>query len=371
MKLIRRGALHVASGSTLALMGATDLACSSAPPGDFAVTEGQATPAVVDQGYLEFTYQGSSPLGLGFVPFSSPDEFVHVGEALDVRLSAYTLWFRLYPGENFPTDIARASALRADFRVIFQKSGATVGELRTTTGAWTGSDAWSLVTTTPSFTVPSNDVDEIAFEVTITDSAEGGRTVNYAADDFPSVPVFGGELPLRHVLFDTDGSTLRQRIIERTDLFRDAYFTISYSDWRANTIFDSAAIDRRIGKGIACGRFGQSECEIFGDIAYEVFAGVGHDQAGWYEQKLLATPNARVVPYGQGRVAYEGNARAYGNSVNVYFHIRAYLVADYSKYTRVTEQWYADGQRLSLGERWDNLNGQAGKNYDFALTDAP
>jgi len=57
--------------------------------------------------------------------------------------------------------------------------------------------------------------------------------------------------------------------------------------------------------------------------------------------------------------------------LNLYFHVKAYLVADYTKYTNVTSKKYVDGQRLFLRERWDNLNGQPNNNYDFPLTDAP
>ena len=214
MKVIRRGAAHHAGGSTLVLLGAGDLGCGAPAPqgeGQVAITEG-AHQAVIDQGYLDFNYQAGTPLSLGFVPYSTPDEFIHTGEQLEIRVSASTLWYRLYPSDPFPTDIARAEQLRAEFRVIFQKGGATVREVRIQSGPWTGAEAWSLNSATPSFVVPSSGVDEIAFEATLIDGNEGGRTVNYAADDFPSVVVFGGELPLKHLLFDNLGGALRSRI---------------------------------------------------------------------------------------------------------------------------------------------------------------
>jgi hypothetical protein len=183
--------------------------------------------------------------------------------------------------------------------------------------------------------------------------------------------VFGGELPLKHLLFDNLGATLRNRIIERGDLFRNNTLALSYSDWRANTLVDSFNIDRQIGTAIGFGRFGQYEMPIYGDIAYEISYGAGHDGAFSGETPLVANTNSRVLPYGQGRTAYEGNVYAYGNTLNLYFHVKAYLVADYTKYTNVTSKKYVDGQRLFLRERWDNLNGQPNNNYDFPLTDAP
>jgi hypothetical protein len=361
----------MAGGATLVLLGAADTGCAAPIDHEPAITGEGTSQAVLDIGYLDFNYQAATPLNLGFVPYSSPDEFVHTGEQLDIRVSASTLWYRVNPTEPFPTDIERVSALHADFRIIFQKAGVTVRELRLASGAWTGTDAWSLAASTLAFVVPSSGVDEIAFEVTLADGVEGGRTVNFAADDFPSVPVFGGELPLKHLLFDNLGASLQSRIVERGNLFRNSVFALSYSDWRANTIVDSLSIDRQIGTAIGFGRFGQYEMPIFGDIAYEIFYGAGHDGAFGTEQRLVANTNSRVLPYGQGRTAYEGNVYAYGNTVNLYFHIKAYLVADYSKYTNVTSRRYVDGERVFLRERWDNLDGQPNRNYDFSLDDAP
>jgi len=372
MRVIRKGVAQVAGGTSLVLLGTGHLGCASPIEQEPAISGELKSQAALDVGYLDFNYQAGTPLNLGFVPYSSPDEFVHTGEQLDIRIAASTLWYRVHPTEPFPTDVARVQALRAEYRVIFQKSGATVRELRLTSGAWTGPDVWSLAAATPTFVVPSSGVDEIAFEVTLFDGAQEGSTVNYAADDFPSVPVFGGELPLKHLLFDNLGSSLRNRIVERGNLFRDNTFVLSYTDWRANTVVDSLSIDRQIGTAIGFGRFGQYEMPIYGDLAYEISYGAGHDGAfGGAEQRLAANGNSRVLPYGQGRTAYEGNVYAYGNTLNLYFHIKAYLVADYSKYTNVTSRRYVDGERVFLRERWDNLDGEPNRNYDFSLENAP
>jgi hypothetical protein len=371
MTVIRKGVARVAGGSTLVLLGTADLGCGAPIEPETAMNGQRTSQATLDQGYLDFNYQAGTPLNLGFVPYSSPDEYVHTGEQLDIRVSAYTLWYRVNPNDPFPTEVERVKALRAEFRIIFQKGGVTVQEQRLQSGAWNGADVWSLTAATPEFFVPSAGVDEIAFEVTLADGVEGGRVVNFAADDFPSVIVFGGELPQKHLLFDNLGSSLRQRVIERGDLFRNNVFALSYTDWRANTLVDSFDIDRQIGTAIGFGRFGQYEMPIYGDIAYEIFYGAGHDGTFAAEQRLVANASSRVLPYGQGRTAYEANVYAYGNALNLYFHVKAYLVADYSKYTNVTSQRYIDGQRVFLRERWDNLDGQPNRNYDFSLVDAP
>ena len=371
MKVIRKGVAQVAGGTSLVLLGTAHLGCASPIEHEPVITGEGTSQASLDVGYLDFNYQAGTLLNLGFVPYSTPDEFVHTGEQLDIRLAASTLWYRVHPTAPFPTEVERVRALHAEFRIIFQKSGVTVQEIRLSSGAWTGPDVWSLSASTPVFFVPTTGVDEIAFEVTLVDAAEDGATVHYAADDFPSVQVFGGELPQKHLLFDNLGSSLRSRIIERGNLFRNNVLALSYTDWRANTIVDSFSIDRQIGTAIGYGRFGQFEMPIYGDIAYEIFYGAGHDGAFAAEQRLAANGNSRVLPYGQGRTAYEGNVYAYGDTLNLYFHIKAYLIADYSKYTNVTSRRYVDGERVFLRERWDNRDGQPHKNYDFPLENAP
>jgi hypothetical protein len=372
MKVLRRGAVHVAGGSSLVLLGTADLGCSAPVESGATASREEAHRAAVDEGYLDFNYQPGTPLNLGFVPYSS-DEFIHVGEQLDIRVAIFTLWYRLYPNEPFPTETQRAQSLRADFRIIFQKDHVTVRELRLASGAWAGADVWSLTASTPAFLVPTSGVDEIAFEVTISDSANEGHTVSFAADDFPSVQVFGGELPQKHLLFDNLGVSLRNRIIERGDLFRNSTFALSYSDWRANTLIDGSSVDREIGRAIGFGRFGQYEMPIYGEIVYEISYGIARDGNFAAEQALVANTNSRVLPYGQGRTAYEANVYAYGDVVSLYFHVKPYLYADYSKYTNVTHKRYGDYQRVFLAdrERWDNLDGQPYRNYDFDLADAP
>jgi hypothetical protein len=373
MKVLRRGAVHVAGGSTLVLFGTANLGCSAPVQEGATASRDEAQRAAIDEGYLDFNYQPGTPLNLGFVPYSAADEFIHTGEQLDVRVAVFTLWYRLYPNEPFPTEVQRAESLRADFRIIFQKDGVTVSELRLASGAWTGSDVWSLNASTPTFLVPTTGVDEIAFEVTISDTANEGHTVNFAADDFPSVQVFGGELPQKHLLFDNVGVSLRNRIIERGDLVRNNPFALSYSDWRANTLIDSASVDREIGRATGYGRFGPYEMPIYGEIVYEISYGLARDGNFAAELPLVANTNSRVLPYGQGRTAYEANVYAYGNVVSLYFHVKPYLYADYSKYSNVTQKRYSDYQRIFLAdrERWDNLDGQAYRNYDFNLADAP
>ena len=48
-----------------------------------------------------------------------------------------------------------------------------------------------------------------------------------------------------------------------------------------------------------------------------------------------------------------------------YFHVKTYLVADYSKFTNVGWRKYEQAQRILVRETWDNDHG-AGTNYTFA-----
>lgn len=47
--------------------------------------------------------------------------------------------------------------------------------------------------------------------------------------------------------------------------------------------------------------------------------------------------------------------------------MRAYLVADDSKWGDIKWKKYGDGERVLVDENWDNLNDAAYASYDFAI----
>ncbi|MFT3768786.1 MAG: hypothetical protein QM820_25345 [Minicystis sp.] len=71
---------------------------------------------------------------------------------------------------------------------------------------------------------------------------------------------------------------------------------------------------------------------------------------------------------GAGRTDYEGTQAIpkTAASMQLYGHVKAYLVADYSKYQNVTEKWYGDNEHVLIKEAYDNPSG-AFSNYTFQL----
>jgi hypothetical protein len=299
---------------------------------------------------------------------SSTDEFVRVGERLTISLPSYYLWIALHPSDGVPIpDAAHLGALKVTVEAQFIGAGDVRGRA-SVDATWSGTDSWSMTATTASFVVPSA-TDTLAFGITIEDPIDGTR-VELASLDFATVPVFGGEIPLKHALFDNDGPTLRQRIIEGGHLVAGASTVLSYSDWRADEMVDKMMLDREIGQAESYGRFGPMIVPIYGDLVYEITSAFSFDGTSFTpEIPMNATTHSRVEN-GQGRTAYETTIYAPTNAtkLDIYFHVKAFLVVDYSKYgNSVVSRRYNQGDRILLREHWDNLNGQAFQNYELPV----
>src|SRR5262249_53782349 len=158
---------------------------------------------------------------------------------------AWTLWTHLHPSEPLP-DIERAKKLTAAVKVLFLGQGEILGSETVTIRAWSGDDVWALTATTGTFRIPAR-TDTLDFELDIADLADPSASHHSERSAFAKIAVFGGELPLKHALFDNDYSALRTRIIEGGQAVRGADLQITYTDWRANTVVDSYSLDRNIG----------------------------------------------------------------------------------------------------------------------------
>jgi hypothetical protein len=367
---VRHVRAGVAGASGLVLIG-NAAACVLNTPDDGARAT-SAADTIADPGSGTLTLGGAIlPASESYVfslTQSTTDEFVRVGERLTIALPSYFVWTALHPSDGVPMpDAAHVGALKVKVEVQFIGAGDVRGRA-TLAGTWSGDNEWSMTSTTESFVIPSV-VDTLAFDVTIDDPADGAH-VELASLDFASVPVFGGELPLKHAIFDNSGSTLRQRIVEGGHLVAGASAMLTYSDWRADEIVDKMMIDRDIGTVQSYGRFGPIVVPIYGDLVYEISTAFTFD--GIYfsgEIPLNATTRSRVVN-GQGRTAYETTIYATQNAtkLDLYFHVKAFLVVDYSKYgNSVVSRRYNQGDRILVRERWDNLNGQAFQNYELPV----
>jgi hypothetical protein len=316
-------------------------------------------------GVFELGWAYGTPTGYGFTAKSSVDEYVRVGTSMSFSIPAYFLWQRLYPNDAMPSDPARLEKLSAKVKTVFvKKSGATPSKT-VTTNAWKGTQTYDLAATSPSFTIPKGTL-SVRFEITIHDAANATQSATVAQSDLSEVAVIGGSLPDKTLLFDTDYGALRDRILEGGSPIAGANLALAYTDWRAATLIDSSKIDRQIGSATAYGRFGSFEMPIVGDLTYEITCSSAVDGVWQNEQPFTANDKSRLLPSG-GRTAYEGSLPIpkTGGRIEMAFHVRAYLVVDYSRYSNIKWQKYQQGDRILVADRWDNEHGLAFDNYDF------
>lgn len=344
------------------------VACTAEAPAEDVVSDESALTVMnPGTGVFELGWSYGTASGYAFSHVaSSTDEYVRAGEKMTFKIPASFLWQRLYPNDPMPADIARLKKLSAKVKVVYVKDGAVYANTTVSTGSnWDGGQTWDLAATTNSFVV-SKRAHGIRFELTISDSSAPTKKVTTAADDFLEVPVFGGMLPTKTMLFDTMSSSLRTRIIEGGKPVAGAQLALGYTDWRAATLVDSSTIDRTIGNATSFGRFGAFQMPIQGDLEYEVSYAVSIDGVWQAEQLLTANAKSRLMPP-FGRMAYEGaitvpNA---GQKIEIYFHVKTFLKVDYSRFSNIGWRKYNQGDRLLVREKWDNENGVAFDNYDF------
>jgi hypothetical protein len=354
--------------SALALLGVHELGCAAptAPESDAESAAAALTNAGTGTLDLQATY--GTPAFL-FQATNSTDEFVRTGEKMTIGLPAVTLWERLHPTDPLP-DVARLQQLTASVKVSHLHAGAAYKTSTVVTSSWSGTDQpWALTAHSGAFTVGAK-ADTLSFDVAITDKGAPGVTAHIAASDLLAVPVFGGELPKKHAIFDTLYAASRQRVVEGGSPVAGADVVLTYTDWRGATLVDEASIDREIGTVTAYGRFGPYTMPIYGDLAYDVSFGVDFgDGVGFHpEAPLPATPTSRLLPP-FGRTGYEApiSVPATATKVDLYLHVKATLIVDYTKYQNVTERRYAQGDRILMREKWDNAGGVAGQNYALGV----
>lgn len=52
--------------------------------------------------------------------------------------------------------------------------------------------------------------------------------------------------------------------------------------------------------------------------------------------------------------------------MQIYYHVKTYLVANYNVYGEITSKKYADGEKILIAERWDNPSGPS-SNYEVGV----
>lgn len=363
--------LPLASG-VLAL-SSSNLACAPSANEEVASNDSALDEAVVNPGtgVFELNWAYGSSTGYDFTSKNSTDEHVRALETMTFSLPASFAWQVLHPSEPFPTTVERLNDISVKVSVTFYRDGATYGERpQVETTGWVGSYPYGARAQTSSFTVDRR-AQSMKFSVEITDRGVAGppATRVLGEESFAAQPVIGGTLPNKTLLFDTYYRDLRSRVLEGGEVLEDATLQIGYTDWRAATLVDSSSLDRQIGTATSYSRFGAIEIPIYGDLEYEITRGVAIDDAWQGEQTLAANGRSTLIPNGQSRVCYEGNISVPkgARSLQVYFHVRAFLKVDYSRFHDIRWRKYADGERILLREKWDNEHGTQDDNYDFSV----
>lgn len=344
-------------------------ACAAEQPvaEDVASDDSALTVSNPGTGVFELAWDYGTPIGYSFSAKNSTDEYVRASEKMTFAIPAHFLWQRLYPNDAMPNDVSRLQKLSAKVKIIYVKEGAVYASTNVaTTGAFQGSQIWDTAALTNSFIV-SKRAQGVRFELTISDAADPTKHATVPANELNEIPVFGGTLPNKTALFDTVGSAMRQRIIEGGNAVAGANLAIGYTDWRAATLNDSISIDRTIGNATSFGRFGSFQMPINGELEYEITYAAAIDGV-WQGSETALSANAKsrlMPPY--GRTAYEGVLAVPNGAKNVeiYFHVKTFLVVNYDKFSNVGWRKYQQGERILVRERWDNEHGAYADNYDF------
>lgn len=356
--------------SGLVALSGSVAACAADAPQEESVESDDSALSVSNPGTGVFSmaWDYTTAAGFSFTAKNSTDEYVRAGEQMTFAIPSYLLWQRLYPNVAVPNDVVRLQQLTAKVKVVFVKaSGATTSTTVATNGTFEGSRTYDLAAVTKQFRV-NKKAQSIRFELTIGDAADATQTATVTSSDLNEVAVIGGSLPNKTALFDNYGSAMRQRILERGNPLAGANLEIAYTDWRADTFADSGSIDRTIGNATSYGRFGAFQMPIQGELVHEISYAAAVDGVWQAEQALTPNAKSRLV-WGYGRTAYEGMLALPAGSakLEIYFHVKTFLVVDYDKFSNVGWRKYENGARILVREKWDNENGAYADNYDFAI----
>lgn len=359
----------VVTASGLVALTSSLAACTAETAEDVGETsESGLTVANPGTGVFNVTWAYGTTTGYTFTATNSTDEFVRAGEKMSFSVPAFFMWSRLHPNDPMPNDVARLQKLKAKVHAVHVKGGATLSTSSLSTTAWQGTQPWDLAATTSTFTVAKK-ADAIRFRIELSDAGDPTANAALVETDFFDVPVIGGALPDKTLLFDSMFSDFRSRVLEGGDPIGGAHLALAYSDWRAATVVDSANIDKTIGTFTNYSRFGMIESPMEGTLEYEVSYESAVDGAWQAEAALAANTASRLMPANGGRTAYEASLALPkgGKQLDLVFHVKAFLKVDYTRYPNIKTQKYAQGDRILVRDVWDNPNHAAFTNYTFAI----
>ena len=287
---------------------------------------------------------------------STTDEFVRVGETLRVTIPAWMLWEAAHPNESMPAD-ALLKKLTAKVKVAFLDRGHVLRTDTLTLESWAGTQ-YSLEGQSTDFVIPPK-TDALAFSVVVRDASNPSVEATISQSELHSVWVFGGELPDKTLLFDNNAGALRERVIESGTIVKGAKVLFGYTDWRADQMVDKAKLNTQIGVATMSGRGGNYSAPIYGQLVYQLLYGASFDGGVTFQAEVELAGNTTSKILGGNRTDYEAPLviPPGASQLQLYVHIKATLIADYSSYVNITEKWYSDNQHILIKEVWDNPNG--------------
>ncbi len=301
-----QASLPLASGFIALGVGMTACANTADSAETTSVDESQFTVANPGTGVFELGWAHGTPTGFGFVAKGTTDEYVRVQQTMTFAIPAHFIWAQLHSSQSIPSDLARLKKLSAKITVSYLKNGASYTGTSVAANGWEGDQAGTLNATSESFVVDRK-AQAMRFSLELTDSGNGGSTIVKMLDEnsFFTQAVIGGTLPEKTLLFDSNGSKLRSRVLEGGRPVQDAELSIAFTDWRASTVVNASKVDREIGTTESFGRFGASEIPVYGELDQEISYVVSIDGVAQAEAPLVANGRSRLLP--ANRIAYEGS----------------------------------------------------------------
>lgn len=314
---------------------------------------------------------------LHYTSTSGGDEFLRVGEKMTVAVGWNDVLDKL-AYQFDPAQAALRAALSADpnkVKLTLKLTYTKFDESKTPsslTMKWAPGPGGVLAGTSPEFVIPTG-AKLLSVEV-VADYDKNGTPASTEVIKSQGIPnefvVFGAFAPNKLALFDTFGAERRTRIVEGGGIVRGAHATLSYTDWRLDTVTDKAGIDLRVGQKTSASRFGPVVVDALGALDYEVTAVVSTDGGATYNPvNFSKVMHPAVLARSEGwRYALEANlgipAEAAG-AVKVAFHVKAFLQVPNFAPGEIKNARYASGARILLKDVWDNNDG---KDYSLLVS---
>lgn len=367
-------------GLAVALLIAVPLACSNAAPDEVAGSESELTNVGFDESSLSLDLDSTETVKVMAVNGGSAGYIaVRAGSHKTITLGASDVWLKLHPGtrvpdasagERDPAKRAQADArlreLAASVVAIYRRDGSEIGRQTVrTTSARSYSYSYNLnavLLDTDPIAIPAN-ADEILLSVELSDAADASARVVIPESKLGRILVLGGHADRKNAMFiNTIERGRVEQILEGGALPKGGKVTLQFARARAEALVDYARLDRYIGTEV---HPRGPRIPIFGDVAFDIVGAYRFDDGSeWHNFTLARDPNGLVA--GEW-YSVDVNTPSNATKMEVFFEVKAALVVDYSRHGTVADQRYVQGDRIALGNKFDNKDSVPGRNYVLSL----